>query len=395
MRDDLRAAALLATLYCAWGCDGKPTSANGVTGQQAAAGVTGTSGAGAGSAGGQAGSAGAKSGHSGAPGPSQAGAAGGGGTAVQPQAGTTSEEDAGTAEPGDAGLNDANAADGVPTPIPAPTTDDCITDASAGDHTFSCSGLTFLVLVPPQCIQQACGLIFDVHGGTMSGAQMRDNTHLHELAPKHDFIVVHPSATASNTGGSWDLSADPPLIAEFLSRMIKAFHVDADRVHVTGFSQGSAVTFYFLCNHAELLASAAPVSGSSADVTCINASWQPRVPILFMNGLTDQALAIEAARERVQGFVQELQLTGGSSIAGDGHYDRKHWEGPGGMVLDYIEHDYGGQAVLGGHCLPGGTDTPGGPNNNSLNATTCTTGDIKLNWGEVALQWFLDHPRKR
>ncbi|MDD9940959.1 MAG: hypothetical protein OXU20_07985, partial [Myxococcales bacterium] len=85
------------------------------------------------------------------------------------------------------------------TKIPPPVADDCITDVSAGDHTFTCSDVTFLVKVDPMCTEHACGLIFDIHGGTMSGAQMRDNTHLDELAPPEGFLVVHPSATPANT----------------------------------------------------------------------------------------------------------------------------------------------------------------------------------------------------
>lgn len=59
------------------------------------------------------------------------------------------------------------------------------------------------------------------------------------------------------------------------------------------------------------------------------------------------------------------------------------------MVLEYIEHDYGGQAVLEGHCIPGGTDIEGSANNLTVNATTCTAGDIDIHWGEVALEWFM------
>jgi poly(3-hydroxybutyrate) depolymerase len=290
------------------------------------------------------------------------------------------------------------------TPIPAPVADDCITDVSAGDHTFTCQGLTFLVMVDEQCTKNACGLIFDVHGGTMSGKQMRDNTKLHELAPQRGYLVVHPSATPENTGGSWDFAVDPPKLADFMQRMIAAFHVDQERVHVTGFSMGSGMTFWFLCNHPDLLASTAPISGASADMVtelssgraCLDAideKWAPRVPILFMSGTLDKALTIDLAHARVDGLVSRLGLSGGEQIEGDGHYSRKRWTGDGHMVLDFIEHDYGGQALLDGHCIPGGTDVAGSPNNFSANATTCTTGDIKLNWGEVALQWFIDHPR--
>lgn len=288
-------------------------------------------------------------------------------------------------------------------PIPAPVADDCITDVGAGDHTFTCDGVTFLVKVHPSCTESACGLIFDVHGGTMSGAQMRDNTHLDELAPPHGYLVVHPSATDSNTGGTWDFELHAPVLGDFMDRMIAAFHVDAERVHVTGFSQGSAMTFWFLCHKNDLLASTAPISGNSADqilapdggacIEAIGADWSPRVPMLFMSGTTDTALVIEDARARVDGLVDRLVLGDGEQVDGDDEFRRTRYEDDAGMVLDYLEHDYGGQALLEGHCIPGGDDIDGSANNFGLNATTCTTGDINVNWGEVALQWFLDHPR--
>jgi len=278
-------------------------------------------------------------------------------------------------------------------PIDPPVADDCITDVTAGDHSFTCMGLTFLVLVDDTCTKFACGLIFDIHGATMSGAQMRDNTLLYKIAPSKGYIVVNPSATASNTGGTWDLTNDPPKVADFFDRMIKAFHIDPDRIHVDGFSQGSAMTFWFLCNRNSVLASAAPVSGAT-DVSCMTDSWKPRVSIFYENGTKDQASTIDSSRMMVQSIETQLMLKGGDKIAGDGMYTRTHWTGDGGMEFDYLEHDYGGQPVLDGHCIPGGVDVSGmGTNNFGLNATTCTTGTITINWGELALQWFIDHPR--
>lgn len=288
-------------------------------------------------------------------------------------------------------------------PIDPPVADDCITDVSAGDHTFTCDGVTFLVMVDPICTERACGLIFDIHGGTMSGAQMRDNTHLHELAPPHGYLVVHPSATPNNTGGTWDFEAHAPILGDFMERMIAAFHINPDRVHVTGFSQGSAMTFWFLCHKNDLLASTAPISGQSASqitapdggncIESIGPDWSPRVPILFMSGTLDTALVIEDSRARIDGLVERLELNEGEEVDGDDAFRRTRYEDGAGMVLDYLEHDYGGQAVLDGHCIPGGDDLEGGDNNFGVNATTCTTGEINIHWGEIALQWFLDHPR--
>lgn len=53
-------------------------------------------------------------------------------------------------------------------PIGAPVSDDCITKVNAGDHTFTCSGLTFLVMVDDLCTKYACGLIFDIHGAPIT-----------------------------------------------------------------------------------------------------------------------------------------------------------------------------------------------------------------------------------
>src|SRR5262249_24269689 len=191
-----------------------------------------------------------------------------------------------------------------------------------------------LVMVDDLCTKYACGLIFDVHGATMSGKQMRDNTHLQELAPPHGYLVVHPSATSSNTGGTWNLTNDPPKVADFMTRMIQAFHVDATRVHVTGFSQGGAMTWWFLCNHNDLLASAGPVAGALNTTPCMDKNWQPRVPILNMNGIKDQASTIMSSRTLFTNVVNILSLTGGDQIDGDGHWTRARWVGDGGMLLD-------------------------------------------------------------
>lgn len=380
------AIGLCVIALCA-ACSGDDEAATPNAGAGGAGGAAGEAGASAGEGGGEAGEGGS-SGSSGSGG----GGAGAGGSSGS--AGADPDDDAG-APPDDGGVM-IDPVDMMPIDPPVP--DDCITDVSAGDHTFSCDGLTYLVVVPEVCTERACGLIFDVHGGTMSGLQMRDNTHLHELAPPHGYIVVHPSATAENTGGSWDLAAHPPLVGELMDRMIATFHVDMRRIHVTGFSQGSGMTFWFLCNKNELLASAAPISGQSVNgitapgggncLEYIDDAWEPRVPFLFMSGTSDTALVIEDARDRVDGLVERLGLGEGTMVGGDAEYRRTRYEGDDGMVLEYLEHDYGGQAVLGGHCIPGGTDIMGSANNFGLNATTCTTGEISIHWGEVALEWF-------
>jgi hypothetical protein len=292
------------------------------------------------------------------------------GAASVPDSGDATLPDAGDATaPGDAATGDA----GMPgtTPIPAPVADNCITRVTAGDHTFTCDGVEFKVLVDDRCTKFACGLIFEVHGAFMTGDDMRRNGRLHMLAPPKGYITVHPTAPDS----TWNWTTHPMALADFMTRMIKAFHVDTKRVHFTGF------------------ASVAPVTGSSASqvttpdgkpcIESIGPGWTPRVPILFMSGAKDTALTIEAARMRTEGLVSRLMLTGGMQIAGDTSYSRKHWEAPDGMILEFLEHQYE-NAILAGHCIPGGV--PG-------DLFACD-GPTSVDWGPTVLQWFIDHPKR-
>lgn len=318
--------------------------------------------------------------------------AGGSGGSSSSGMGGGGAPDSGSGTP-DAGAGPTDAAMQEPpqdlAPIDPPVAGGCIDDVSAGDHTYTCEGIRFLTMVDEQCTTHACGLIIDVHGATMSGEVMRMNNRLHQLAPPEGYIAVAPTEPSA----TWDLAAHPPIIADFIEQMTTAFHLNTRRIHITGFSMGSGVTFWFLCNRPDLIASTGPVTGASADqvkvadtgMSCIeslDAGWQPRVPILFMSGTEDGALTIEAARARTEGIVSRLGLTGGDEIDGDGSYRRKRWTGADGMVFDFLEHDYSG--AVAGHCIPGPTpDLIYG----------CTSNGVTLDWGKTVLQWFEEHPK--
>jgi poly(3-hydroxybutyrate) depolymerase len=274
-------------------------------------------------------------------------------------------------------------------PIDAPAASGCVTDVGAGDHTFTCQGVSFMLMVDPRCTEYACGLIVDVHGASMTGQIMRTNNRLHELAPPEGYLTVHPTAPSS----AWDLATHPAIIGEFMDDVIAAFHVDENRVHVTGFSMGSATTFWFLCNRPEMLASAGPVTGSSADqvtvaatgdncIESIDANWMPRVPTLFMSGSVDNALTVDAARARTDGIVMRLGLTGGDEIDSGDSFTRKRWTDGNGMVFDYLEHDLS-SLILQGHCIPG-------PAGDAIFG--CAGGN--LDWGQTVLEFFIEHPRR-
>jgi poly(3-hydroxybutyrate) depolymerase len=277
----------------------------------------------------------------------------------------------------------------VPPGIPA-AADGCITDVSPGDHAYSCDGLTYLVVVDPKCVSGSCGLIFDVHADLMSATQMRDSTLLHQSAPALGYLVVHPSPTAATIAGTWDDAQHYPRVLEFMMRIQRAFHVDPQRIHVTGFGHGADMAQWFMCHHSALVASAAALSNTRPAADCFVASWQPRVPYLYMHGTLDAVTPIAEARAMQTALVAQLHLVGEAPIEGDALYTRQRWRDSAGMELEWIEHQYM-RATLGGYCIPGGNDALGGIN--GFTATTCQTAGT-LRWGDLVLQWFQAHPRR-
>ncbi len=138
----------------------------------------------------------------------------------------------------------------------APVQTSCIKDLTATNkRVVRCDGIKYNLSVPSDCVAGGCGLIFDVHGYSMNGNSQNANTGLAELGREHNYVVVQPSAN----GGSWGRS-DYRKVHDFLLQNKTAWNIDANRIHFTGFSQGSIMTWEFVCKYPELIASAAPIA---------------------------------------------------------------------------------------------------------------------------------------
>ena len=115
--------------------------------------------------------------------------------------------------------------------------DPCLGVIAAGHRAISCDGMVFDVEVPGICVQGGCGVIVDVHGGTMS-AQMEDaNTNMRALGREHGFIVIQPNANVEPPLASFSVEDDLRVLG-LVERMLATWPVDSRRVHLTGFSQG-------------------------------------------------------------------------------------------------------------------------------------------------------------
>lgn len=177
--------------------------------------------------------------------------------------------------------------DGSDSALRAVHTTRCITDVSAASrHEFQCDGVQFKVLLTQACIDAPCGLIFDVHGWLSNPDEQERRTGLARAAEETGgYIVVQPGELS--VPSSWDPTIHYAIVFDFLQQAMDAFDVDTDRVHFTGFSQGGLMTWKFVCDHADIIASAAPLAAPELNCFFNGAGPARDVPLFYMSGTKD------------------------------------------------------------------------------------------------------------
>lgn len=177
--------------------------------------------------------------------------------------------------------------DGDTSPARDVHTTRCITDVSAFDrHTFQCDGVEFKVMLTQDCVDAACGVIVDVHGWLSNPDEQERRSNLaHAAMENGGYIVVQPGELSEPS--NWDGAVHNPIVFDFLQQAIEAFDVDRDRVHFTGFSQGGWMTWNFICEHADIIASAAPIAAPGGACFLNGPGAGRKVPILLISGTND------------------------------------------------------------------------------------------------------------
>lgn len=232
----------------------------------------------------------------------------------------------------------------------------CITDVGPTDKmvvTGCGAGITYNVSVPDRCLDFACGLIVDVHGFTMSGDIQERNTGIAAIGRAEGYIVVQPNAPGAPP--SWN-SSHYSSVAAFAQQAIDVWRVDARRVHITGFSQGGAMTWWMRCNRPDLFASAAPTAMSGSG--CSDGSNMPTLYIQGNNDIFVSQTAIDntiANYRAIYGY--DLSLV----VADEPGYIKTGYGSSQTTVPSFqtFIHNYSSYGVN-GHCIMGSV-TPSDP----------------------------------
>lgn len=238
------------------------------------------------------------------------------------------------------------------TPDTPPVMYACAPTATAGHQEIDCpNGVHMDVEISAACAAGGCGVIWDVHGFTMTADEEDTHTQMRLLGPPLGYVVIQPTAA-----GLWGTGAHDADIWAFQQATADVLHTDPDRLHFMGFSQGAILTYHMLCNHADAIASVAPDSGDG----CFALGAVPSVErdVLYVQGTSDNiqpwSLFGPPVRDGILGTWDFGQPT---TIGSGANYTATKWTTSTGIDFEFWQHNYRDGDFLGGHCLPVPTGT--------------------------------------
>jgi polyhydroxybutyrate depolymerase len=140
-------------------------------------------------------------------------------------------------------------------------------------------------------------VVFDLHGYSEGAATHEGMTDLGPFGDTHGFVTITPEGS----GGSpvrWDNGLDTPdmnYIGDLLNEVGQTLCVDANRIYVTGLSNGAFLTSAIACRFSTRIAAVAPIAGIRDIAGC-----QPSrpVPVITIHGTADEFIRYDGTLGR-------------------------------------------------------------------------------------------------
>ena len=173
-------------------------------------------------------------------------------------------------------------------------------------HTLVYQGLTrqYFLYVPDR-VPLPAPLVFVLHGGGGTAAQLREHAGFDALADAHGFIVVYPDGMdhAWNDGAPFRESDvdDVGFIAALIDAVSAEQPIDPARVYASGISNGGFMSLHLACVLPERFAAVAAVTAGLRPFDEVPCPTTLPVGVLVMNGTADPLVPYDGGTVTVLG----------------------------------------------------------------------------------------------
>jgi len=156
---------------------------------------------------------------------------------------------------------------------------------------------SYIVRAPEQPAEPM-PLLIVLHGAGRDAAAAEQATGFSDAAMANDFVVAYPNGTAANLVEgelAWNAGAccgtaartgvdDEAFVLAMIAELQANYDIDPTRIYLSGYSNGGMMSYRLACDHAELFAGIAVISGAVNYSPCT-----PSVPmsVLIVHGTAD------------------------------------------------------------------------------------------------------------
>ena len=182
------------------------------------------------------------------------------------------------------------------------------------DEQVTIRGRTYpLPLSVPKSYQpsSAYGLVICLHGAGFSGAEYLERW---EARLGDDYLLACPSYPS----GAWFTKRAEELVLASIDHVRSRYHIDPDRIFLTGMSNGGIGAWLIGMHHAQVFAGLAPMASGLDNVLMPFLANLRNTPVYVIHGTNDRVMPVELSRA----IALELTRLGYSHVYRE--HDREH-----------------------------------------------------------------------
>jgi len=157
-----------------------------------------------------------------------------------------------------------------------------------------------IIAYAPKNLPTSPALIIACHGYNQDAPYLQTYAKFEQIADTAKFVVVY----ANGEGKSWDISGtkDTQFMEVIIDSMHSRYHINKNRVYLTGFSMGGMFTYHCANKLSHKIAAFCPVSGYPMSGPAPAAS-RP-VPILHTHGTGDETCSYSPVQSHIDAWVK-------------------------------------------------------------------------------------------